>query len=131
MHLYPVPGRFPALERMSFYRVIPSQHLLPAQLRSVTLQEIRPPYNSELGSEVGTFYLVRHLLTLMICDQHLVPDAIQVCAAMIQVPLQCTTVQRWTKAREGKEPKLSSRVLIFRSALWFLASCLPDISIRQ
>ncbi len=54
-----VLGRFPALERMSFYRVIPSQHLLPAQLRSVTLQEIRPPYNSELGSEVGTFYLVR------------------------------------------------------------------------
>ena len=47
-----VPGRFPALERMSFYRVIPSQHLLPAQLRTVTLQEIRPPYNSELGSEV-------------------------------------------------------------------------------
>ena len=39
--------------------MIPSQHLLPAQLRSVTLQEIRPPYNSELGSEVGTFYLVR------------------------------------------------------------------------
>ena len=52
-------GRFPALDRMSFNRVIPSQHLLPAQVKSVTLQEIRPPNNSELGSEVGTFYLVR------------------------------------------------------------------------
>ena len=64
-----VTGRFPALERMSFYRVIPSQHLLPAQLRSVTLQEIRPPYNSELGSEVGTFYLVHPFPTFTLCDQ--------------------------------------------------------------
>lgn len=55
------PGRFPALERMAFNRVIPSQHLLPTQVTSVTLREIRPPYNSELGSEIGTFYLVRAL----------------------------------------------------------------------
>lgn len=48
---------------MAFNRVIPSQHLLPAQVRSVALREIRPPYNSELGSEVGTFYLVRSPLT--------------------------------------------------------------------
>ena len=53
------PGRFPALERMAFNRVITSQHLLPAQVTSVTLREIRPPYNSELGSEIGTFYLVQ------------------------------------------------------------------------
>ena len=44
---------------MAFNRVIPSQHLLPAQVKSVTLREIRPPYNSEMGSEIGTFYLVR------------------------------------------------------------------------
>ena len=59
------PGRFPALERMAFNRVIPSQHLLPAQVTSVTLREIRPPYNSELGSEIGTFYLVRALALLL------------------------------------------------------------------
>lgn len=52
-------GHFPALEKMAFNRVIPSQHLMPAQVESVALREIRPPYNSEMGSEIGTFYLVR------------------------------------------------------------------------
>ena len=84
-----MPGRFPALEQMSFYRVIPSQHLLPAQLRSVTLQEIRPPYNSELGSEVGTFYLVRHSPGSPCTNQQVLAAALSVHASASR---ECTRV---------------------------------------
>lgn len=64
---------------MAFNRVIPSQHLLPAQVRSVALREIRPPYNSELGSEVGTFYLVRFSPTHLSFHPHLItPEWLEV-----------------------------------------------------
>ena len=51
-------GRFPALDRMSFNRVIPSQHLLPAKAKGVTRREIGPPKKSEWGQKGGSFYLV-------------------------------------------------------------------------